>query len=116
MIYVMVDEMVFRVSDEQLKAADSWRYIIRRHLSYFADKDGFNGLLAHLGEENPFYERLIELGNGFGPGTESRQPFQLWEYMEPDLRDLVGKMTSLDPGGRITAREALTHRWFRGAS
>ncbi|KAK1142258.1 hypothetical protein N8T08_008002 [Aspergillus melleus] len=41
-----------------------------------------------------------------------RQPFRHWDYVEPDLRDIVGKMTSLDPTKRITAREALQHRWF----
>jgi hypothetical protein len=67
MIYVMIDEMVFRVNDDQLKAVDSWRYILRRHISYFADEDGFNGFLEHIGEENPFYRRLIDLANSFGP-------------------------------------------------
>ncbi|EEP80697.1 predicted protein [Uncinocarpus reesii 1704] len=40
MIYVMGHEMVFHVSDKELKAADSWQYILRRHISYFADEDG----------------------------------------------------------------------------
>lgn len=112
MIYVMLNEMVFRVSDDQLKSADSWRYILRRHISYFADEDGLNGFLEHIGEENPFYKRLIDLADSFGPGNP-RQPFQRWGYVEPELRDLVGKMTNLDPTKRINAREALQHRWFR---
>ncbi|KAJ9316571.1 hypothetical protein DTO271D3_3078 [Paecilomyces variotii] len=112
MIYVMLNEMVFRVSDDQLKSADSWRYILRRHISYFADEDGLNGFLEHIGEETPFYKRLIDLADSFGPGNP-RQPFQRWSYVEPELRDLVGKMTNLDPTKRINAREALQHRWFR---
>ncbi|KAJ9232761.1 hypothetical protein DTO169E5_7321 [Paecilomyces variotii] len=115
MIYVMLNEMVFRVSDDQLKSADSWRYILRRHISYFADEDGLNGFLEHIGEENPFYKRLIDLADSFGPGNP-RQPFQRWSYVEPELRDLVGKMTNLDPTKRINAREALQHRWFRQTS
>ncbi|KAJ9303049.1 hypothetical protein DTO271G3_423 [Paecilomyces variotii] len=115
MIYVMLNEMVFRVSDDQLKSADSWRYILRRHISYFADEDGFNGFLEHIGEENPFYKRLIDLANSFG-AENPRQPFQRWSYVEPELRELVGKMTDLDPTKRITAREALQHRWFRQTS
>lgn len=111
MIYVMVNEMVFRVSDDEMNSVDSWRYILGRHISYFADEDGLNGLLEHIGEENPFYERLINLANSFGHGNP-RQPFQRWSYVEPELRDLVGKMTNLDPTRRITAREALQHRWF----
>ncbi|KAK2756246.1 hypothetical protein FQN54_005654, partial [Arachnomyces sp. PD_36] len=111
MIYVMVDEMVFRVSNSQLEAEDSWRYILRRHISYFADEDGLNGLLEHIGTENPYYERLVALVGSFKPGDQ-RQPFESWDYVEPDLKELVGKMTSLDPRRRITAKEALRHRWF----
>lgn len=101
-------------SDDQLRAADSWRHILLRHISYFANQDDLSGFLEHTGVENPFYERLIYLTSGFGPGNPM-QPFRYWDYMEPDLRDLVGKvgkMTRLDPTRRITARDALQHRWF----
>ncbi|KAM5498580.1 hypothetical protein McaMca56_003632 [Microsporum canis] len=114
MIYVMADEMVFRVGKDKLEAEDSWHHVLRRHVSYFADEDGLNGFLKHIGKENPFYERFVALASSFGPG-EGRQPFQTWNYIDPDLRDLVGKMTSLDPVRRITAGEALEHRWFRQA-
>ena len=113
MIYVMINHvMVFRVNDDQLKAADSWRYILQRHLSYFADLDGLIGFLEHIGEENPFYRRLIDLASSFGP-RNLRKPFEsCWVDVDPDLRNLVGKMTNLDTRKRITAREALQHRWF----
>ncbi|KAF3391018.1 hypothetical protein DPV78_010981 [Talaromyces pinophilus] len=109
MIYMMVNEMVFRVSDDETNSVDSWRYILDRHISYFADEDGLNGLLERISTENPFYERLIDLANSFGPGNP-RQPFQSWSYVELERRDLVGKMTSLDPTKKISAREALQHR------
>ncbi|QVM09325.1 hypothetical protein D8B26_003988 [Coccidioides posadasii str. Silveira] len=115
MVYVMVNEMVFRVSDNQLQAEDSWRYVLRRHIYYFADEDSFNGFLQHIGKENIFYERLVALASSFTPGN-LRQPFQTWDYVDPNLRDLVGKMTNLDPTRRITARGALQHRWFSQAS
>ncbi|KAI4859674.1 kinase-like protein [Hypoxylon rubiginosum] len=111
MIYVMLNEMIFLVSNDQLHAEDSWRYILRRHLSYFADKDGFNGFLQHIGEENPFYERVIALANDFPPGNR-RQPFETWKDIDPSLKDLIIKMTRLDPALRITARDALSHPWF----
>ncbi|KAI1131979.1 kinase-like protein [Nemania abortiva] len=111
MIYVMLKEMVFLVSDEQLNAEDSWRYILRRHLSYFADQDGFNGFMEHIGEENPFYERLLVLADDFSR-ENGREPFECRYYLDPDFRDLVFKMTRLDPALRITAQEALKHRWF----
>ncbi|KAF7162555.1 hypothetical protein CNMCM5623_007801 [Aspergillus felis] len=77
MIYVMVNEMVFRVNDDELNSADSWRYVLRRHISYFADEDGLGEFLEHIGEENPFYERLKDLANTFGP-ENPRQPFERW--------------------------------------
>lgn len=111
MIYVMLNEMIFRVCEDRLKASDSWRDILSLHISYFADEDGLNGLLEHIGEDNPFYERLIELAQSFGPGNP-RMPFQFWDYVDKDFRDLVVGMTSLDPRRRVTAREALEHVWF----
>ena len=113
MIYAMFNEIVFRVGDDQLNAPDSWRHILRLHMSYFAgeDGDGLNGFLKHIGSDNPFHERLLSLATTFG-SEDPRIPFQRWEYVEPDLRDLVGRMTNMDPTRRITAKEAFQHRWF----
>ncbi|GKZ22541.1 hypothetical protein AbraCBS73388_008701 [Aspergillus brasiliensis] len=111
MVYVMSNEMVLRVPGEQLNAADAWRYILRLHLSYFADVNGVERFLEHIGKQNPFFERILELINTFGP-ENPRQPVEHWGFLEPELKDLVAKMTYLDPRGRITAREALEHPWF----
>ncbi|KAK2748717.1 hypothetical protein FQN57_000298 [Myotisia sp. PD_48] len=105
MIYVMVNEMVFRIR----------RYILRRHISYFADEDSLNGFLQHIGIENIFYERLVALASSFTAG-DLRQPFKTWDYVDLSLTDLVGNMTNLDPTKRITAREALQHHWFSQSS
>ncbi|KAI0201850.1 kinase-like domain-containing protein [Astrocystis sublimbata] len=111
MIYMMTNEMVFLVEDKFLHAEDSWRHILRRHLSYFSDRDGFNGLLQHIGEENPFYERIVGLANTFPP-DDPPQPFKFWPHVDPVLRDLIVKMTKLDSRLRIKARDALNHPWF----
>jgi len=73
-----------------------------------ADEEGFQGLLQHIGEENPFYERLIAIALEVKP----REPFGLWEYVDKGFRHLITKMTNLDPARRITALEALKHPWF----
>jgi serine/threonine protein kinase len=44
-----------------------------------------------------------------------RAPFALWEGIDPAFKDLVGKMTNIDPKRRITAHEALSHQWFADA-
>ncbi|KAJ8128801.1 hypothetical protein O1611_g4835 [Lasiodiplodia mahajangana] len=113
-IYVMLNDMVLRVSDEELHGGEAWRHILRRHISFFADEDGFKGLLRHIGEENVFFNRLIALAADFD-AERPRKPFAMWDYVDAELRDLVVKMTNLDPAKRITAREALEHPWFRQA-
>ncbi|RAL05526.1 kinase-like protein [Aspergillus ibericus CBS 121593] len=94
-VYVMTKRIVLRVPDDQLNADDSWRHILRLHLSYFADIDGIERFLEHLGDENP-----------------PREPVEKWMWLEPELRDLVAKMTYINPMKRITAKEALEHPWF----
>ncbi|OBT93078.1 hypothetical protein VE01_09015 [Pseudogymnoascus verrucosus] len=110
-IFVMLNNMFFRVSDSELAASNSWRYILRRHISFFGEEDGFQGLLQWIGEENPFFERLITLAGTFN-AAEPRKPFATWHFVDAGFRDLVGKMTVLDPAGRITAAQALEHPWF----
>ena len=111
-IYVVLHDMIFRISDEELGGADAWRHILRRHISYFGDEDGFKGLLRHIGKENPFFERLIVLAGDFN-AERPRKPFTTWHYVDVEFRDLVTKMTNLDPAKRINARKALEHPWFR---
>ena len=82
----MVNEMVFRVRDDKMNSVDSWRYILGRHVSYFVDEDSLSRLLEHIGTENSFYERLIDLANSFGPGNP-QEPFHSWSYVEPELRE-----------------------------
>ncbi|WYZ37660.1 hypothetical protein EsH8_II_001166 [Colletotrichum jinshuiense] len=113
-IYVMLNDMIFLVSDEELSGEDAWRHILRRHISYFGDENGFKGLLQHVGEDNQFFHRLIDLAADFDAG-KPRKPFAMWNYVDVELRDLIAKMTNLDPARRITAREALEHPWFQQA-
>lgn len=43
-------------------------------------------------------------------------PFDQWRDINVDegFRDLMGGSMDLDPGRRISAREALGHEWFEG--
>ncbi|KAK3380709.1 kinase-like domain-containing protein [Lasiosphaeria ovina] len=115
-IYAVTDIMVFYVSESERKGEEPWRTILRRHVSYFGDLPGLEGLFNHIGnEENPYYAPLLEMtpsSNADNP----RKPFSLWrdDTLDPVFKDLVGKMTGLYPPKRITAREALKHPWFYG--
>jgi serine/threonine protein kinase len=47
------------------------------------------------------------------------RPFASWTFGRddlemPDFKDLVAKLTCLNPSARITAQEALGHPWFGG--
>lgn len=110
----MLNDMIFRVSSDELNSGDAWRHILRRHISYFGDETGFKGLLQHVGEDDPVFQCLIDLAADFG-ADRRRKPFALWHYVDAELRDLITKMPNLDPARRITAREALEHPWFQQA-
>jgi serine/threonine protein kinase len=107
----MLNEMVLRASDEELAASDSWRNVLRRQICFFGEEDGLKGLLQWIGEKNPFFERLIALAGTFN-SANLRKPVRVWFYVDAQLRDLICRMTNLDPAERITAREALEHPWF----
>ncbi|KAK0736786.1 serine/threonine protein kinase [Apiosordaria backusii] len=108
-IYVMRDVMVFLVP-EVVDGQEAWQAILTRHVSYFGDNDGFQGFLEHVGEDNAMFFAFIEVAVQVKPRT----PFSLWDYLDLEFRDLITKMTNLDPNKRITAREALEHKWFTG--
>jgi serine/threonine protein kinase len=87
--------------------------ILRRHLSYFASEmEDFEGFIAYHGEDdNPFVKRLKRLLCTFDE-KDPRLPFGRWQQVNPRFRDLICKMTCMDPKRRITARESLRHPWF----
>ncbi|KAI1423748.1 kinase-like protein [Xylaria sp. FL1777] len=113
-IFAWTGNMVF-FSDEANRASpeEQAKLILSRHLSFFtSDEEDFDGFIAyHGGEGSAFIERIKELAITF---TEEnpRLPFGRWQQVDPQFRDLVCKMTRLDPFRRITAREALQHPWF----
>ncbi len=113
-IYLWMDTMIF-FSEEANKADDASDMILRLHVKYFAnDVDDFGGFVEyHGGEDNPFVERLVGLLASIKAAGEKTEPFRLWYPVDAQFKDLVGKMTCLDPKRRITARDALEHPWFK---
>lgn len=105
--------MIFVLDDDEQRGENfTWRPILHRHFSYFGDNDSIAGLLTHLGEDSLYFDYLKDLIRQFGP-QNPRDPFRHWEPVDPDFKDVVARMTCLDPRKRITAREALDHSWFR---
>lgn len=94
------------------EGVDPLAVIIERQISYFADEDGLNRFLKHLGD-NPWVRVFEVIRDGFDQETP-REPFAFWNGVDSDFKRLVCAMTRFDPGKRITARQALEYKWFEG--
>lgn len=86
--------------------------IIERQILYFANEDGINGLVKYLGD-SPWVHIFKVIRDGFN-SDNPRRPFALWKDVDEDFKSLICGMTNLDPERRITADEALAHKWFEG--
>ena len=110
----MHKRVIFAVGDEELEeGVDPLAIVLERQISYFPDADGIDAFLRHLGSDNPWVRIFEVVRDGFGTDNP-RRPFSLWKGVDEDFKDLVCAMTNFDPEKRITAREALSHKWFEG--
>ncbi|KAN0115152.1 kinase-like protein [Hyaloscypha variabilis] len=111
-IYVMTRRIIFKVEEEDLEegAVEPLAVILERQISYFADEEGLNAFLKYLGD-SPWCHVLEVLRDGFNK-TNPRKPVTLWKGIDEDFRDLITGLTKFDPAQRLTANEALRHRWF----
>ena len=87
-------------------------HILERQISYFADLQSLDGLLRHL-DNSPWCQVLQVIRDSFNR-ENPREPFVRWnmESLDTDLKDLIGGLTNFDPAKRLTADEALSHKWF----
>ncbi len=96
--------------DKLEEGEDKLAVVLERQVSYFSDYESFCGLLDYLGD-SPWVQVLLAILEGFGD-DKPLQPLSLWKILDPEFKDLVCKMTTLDPKRRITADEALAHPCF----
>ncbi|KAG5295510.1 hypothetical protein I7I50_08279 [Histoplasma capsulatum G186AR] len=112
-IYTMLQKIIFRIDSEGLTEEEKERLVARRLLSHFGDSPGLVGLVEHLDyDAAPWRDLVLDVIKEFSP-ENPRKPFSMWEDVDECFRDVIMKMTSLDPARRITAREALEHPWFQ---
>lgn len=112
-IYAVLKKVIFAVHrDELAEGEEPLSLVLERQISYFADEDGLSALLKHLGD-SPWCEVLKVLRDGFNE-TNPRKPFALWKDLDADFKDLICGLTNCDLAKRLTAQEALAHKWFEG--
>jgi serine/threonine protein kinase len=111
-IYAITKRVIFAVAEEELEGGkvEVLSIILDRQISYLADLEGLDGLFEHLGD-NP-WAKVFEIILGGFSEEHPRRPFALWGDVEADFKDLVARLTNFDPKKRITAHEALAHKWF----
>lgn len=87
---------------------------LQRLVSYFGDKEGLDGLMKHVRDEEIDSQILSMLWEERNEDYIEYKPFSEWPGAEHDgnFRDLIKGLVNLDPGKRITASQALRHPWF----
>ncbi|KUI66996.1 Cyclin-dependent kinase 6 [Cytospora mali] len=110
-LYAVLKRVILYVGEEEIgEGEEVLAHVIERQISFFADKEGIMAFLKYLGD-SPWVQIFSVIKDGFN-AENRRKPLYLWKNVDPDLRDLIGKLTSFDPTKRLRAREALCHPWF----
>ncbi|KAK2766005.1 hypothetical protein FQN54_007520 [Arachnomyces sp. PD_36] len=118
-IYAMLGKVIFGADDDlqKFESQGAFPHVIRlqRQVSYFGDREGLNGLMTHVGDEEVNCQVLGFLWDDRAADYHTYKPFSEWpDVTDNEFKDLIGRMTILDPRKRVTAREALEHPWFAG--
>ncbi|KAI1869466.1 hypothetical protein JX265_006556 [Neoarthrinium moseri] len=119
-IFAMLGRVILGPDDDFRKhmAQGAFPAMIRlqRQVSYFGDQEGLDGLMKHVGDEEVSCQILKMLWEDRKADYIPYDPFSDWTEVEHDapFRDLIRKLTDLDPSRRVPARQALEHTWFEG--
>jgi serine/threonine protein kinase len=107
--------VIFAVEEEELDDdLEPLSLVIERQISYFAEEDTLAAFLKHLGD-NRWRIVFETLRDGFNKDNP-RKPFALWKNyagIDANFKDLISGLTNFDPTKRITAHQALEHKWFK---
>ncbi len=113
----MLKRVIFAVGDEEVAdGTDKLVVVLERQISYFAEAHTPEGFFRYLGP-NPWYPLFEDSIKDFNDANP-RWPFRVWKFDEAidgfdeDFKTLVARLTNFDPEKRLTAQEALRHKWF----
>lgn len=86
---------------------------LQRQVSYFGDREGMSGLQKHIADDDISCQILQMLWDERSEEHVPYKPFREWpNIVDPSFKDLILRLTNLDPMKRIRAREALEHPWL----
>lgn len=111
----MTQGVIFAVDEAELpEGVEPLAVVVEKQVSYFAEEDSMTDFLRYIGEDNPWHEIFLVTKNGFGK-EQPREPFELWYgpgMNDKDFKDLIRGLTHFNPDKRLTAKQALAHKWF----
>ncbi|KAL4802518.1 putative calcium/calmodulin dependent protein kinase [Aspergillus unguis] len=115
-IYAMLGRVIFGADDDFKRHEDNGALplLIRlqRQVSYFGNEAGVSGLIKHVSDDEMSCQILSMLWEARSDEEIGYRPFETWPDVDPEFKDLIQGLTSLDPGLRISAQQALEHSWF----
>lgn len=110
-IYAITKRVILAVDEEKVpEGIEVLDIVLERQLSYFSDLEGADGLIRYLGD-SPWAQFIAMVASDFNENNP-RRPFGMWQGVDPEFKDLVVRMMNVDPTRRLTAKEALAHKWF----
>lgn len=112
-IYAILKRTVLQVDEEKLpEGTELLDKVFELQVSYFGNYDACLGLMDHI-RTDEFAEYLSHVMGDFTKDNP-RTPIAYWQMLDhdPDFKDLMVQIMSIDPKRRLTAKEALAHPWF----
>lgn len=85
--------------------------ILENQISYFADAEGFQALLDSVDLRQYWYDVLTAVISSFNEDYPMKS-LSHWTGMDQDFKNLLIGLTNFNPAKRLTAKEALEHKWF----
>jgi serine/threonine protein kinase len=107
----MTKRVILAVDEEKVpEGKEVLDIVLERQLSYFSTLEGIEGLIRYL-DDSPWAQLISVIAADFNE-ENPRRPFEMWQDIDADFKDLITQMMNVDPTRRLTANEALSHKWF----
>ncbi|KAF2086009.1 calcium/calmodulin dependent protein kinase [Saccharata proteae CBS 121410] len=111
-VYAVYKRILMAIPDSEIgEDEEPVVVVLWRQISYFGNWDDIRALKALMKKGSPWRPALSILYSDIGHDNPLT-PLLQFQGIDADFKDLIGKMTSFDPKKRISAKEAMAHKWF----